>query len=97
MQNSTSFLSNLELNFVDLPNDAAATSKPLFERRYYLLVGRHGSVIFLDLTGIIAFDVLREREQLVRRLGSRVPEVGRDGWWGSHKKSGNAPNNRKRV
>ncbi|CAM5643732.1 hypothetical protein MAUB1S_11100 [Mycolicibacterium aubagnense] len=79
------------MNFVDLPNDAAAMSKPLFERRYYLLVGRHGSVIFLDLTGIIAFDVLREREQLVRRLGSRVPEVGRDGWWGSHKKSGNAP------
>jgi len=33
-----------------------------------LLADRHLSVIFLDLTGIIAFDAFREREQLVRRL-----------------------------
>ncbi|WP_152979856.1 hypothetical protein [Mesorhizobium sp. 1M-11] len=67
------------MNFVNLPNTATAIEARLFERRYYLLDGCHGSVIFLDLTGIIAFDVLREREQLVRRLGSRVPEVGRNG------------------
>lgn len=78
-RNLSCFLSNLGLNFVDLPKVAAVLSGRLLERRYYLLIGRYGSVIFLDLTGIIAFDALREREQLVRRLGSRVPEVGRNG------------------
>lgn len=78
-RNLSCFLNNLGLNFVDLPNVAAALSAWVLKRRYYLLIGRDGSVIFLDLTGIIAFDALREREQLVRRLGSRVPEVGRNG------------------
>jgi hypothetical protein len=35
-------------------------------------------VIFLDLTGIIAFDAVREWEQRAHRFEVTVPEMGRD-------------------
>ncbi|RVB71894.1 MULTISPECIES: hypothetical protein [unclassified Mesorhizobium] len=43
------------------------------------------SVIFLDLTGIIAFDAVREWEA-ARRLRCGVPGMGRNGKLHSHRK-----------
>jgi len=55
-------------------------------------------VIFLDLTGIIAFDARREWEAACTRSFLRVPEVGRDGGCGYEKKIVRiSPEQQKRV